>query len=209
LVPPSFVNLLYPPIFLCKKCTDLKFLLYIFFGFCLYFGCFFIFANRSTYCIETIPYNLAGDFLSIILGSALAFYQPKISLKPIYDSFYFILSIGAYIGLKIAFKRGVIPLDLQVMQYFAIIFMAYSSFKIANNIKTSTKFFQNSVIITIISFISGHTLEIYMVHVLLLPIFPGFSFPFNLSLFLLFTLLLATIAKIITNHLTSFIKKSI
>ena len=160
--------------------------------------------DLSVWSIEKLPFKIIYYFIVFIFGIYVARRENSIGRFSSFDSvflLYFFLSIYTH---KFLMSYNLFT-EWQFLQQLATIPLVYLSLKLCKHHQFQITFLRNRFLSTIFQFLSNHTLEIYIVHVIIshhvlqLSLF----FPLNIFVFLATTFMLSFIIQKQSNKIIS------
>jgi peptidoglycan/LPS O-acetylase OafA/YrhL len=171
--------------------------------YCIYY---LTYVNLSVFSIEDGFISYLSNFLSFLFGIFLAKNNSKISYKGFVEVVFLFISIFIIYGHKYLMTKNIFP-EFQFVQHLMLFPFIYYFLKVSRSLFVQ-QFIMQSLIKKAIIYISGITLELYMVHSALQRVFLqlDFKFPVNILLFLLASFSIAGVIKVISDK---FIRKAI
>lgn len=149
----------------------------------------YILMYSNTFFIELIPFKLFFYLFIYVFGFVLAINNEKIIYKGWRDLGFLLLSIFIFFGIKI-YSQRTLDFTLQFIQHITLPFICYFALKCVRS-SAIERLMDIKLVKRIVDFLSGHTLEIYIINSSIsYDFFQQFLFPFNFiaNLFVTFTL---------------------
>lgn len=176
-------------------------------GMSLYIFAYLNFVDLSAWTVEDyLPFKLIFYFSMFLFGVYLAAKQSQMTYSFGKDT----LLLGSFIilmyGHKYLMTKG-LPFSTQFIQQLLLFPIVYYFFKVSQSEVISITLMNLPVVSNVINFIANITLEIYLVHILLLPPFRQLDLPFPLdwALFIAITLTLAVLIHYLTQRVMEFL----
>jgi len=168
----------------------------------MYFVVYFCCLDLSRWSVETLPFKTISCLLSFVLGAWLALRDPAIEYRGWRDLALLLGTVAAIYGHKYLMSLGLLP-GLQFLQQFLLLPMTYYALKVSR-----CSFIQRRVMgagfpAACFTWLSEHTLEIYMIHTAFLtPVLAlGLPFPLNVVSLFAITLSLAAVCHYLSEKL--------
>ena len=162
---------------------------------------YFLLLDIQTFSIETMPFRMISYSIVFLLGLYFADNNDKIRYSGFIDIIIFALSFIIIYGHKFLLARNFLP-ELQIFQHIFTFVLLLYSLKISRSRFVST-ILMNSPVGNVIRFISGITLELYIVHSTISPIILELKLIFPLNVIALITI--SFIITLILNKLKSIL----
>lgn len=170
----------------------------IFAGFlCLiYFLLYFTWVDLNAWSVEKSPFDLIHYFIVFLFGIFIAQRNEAITYTGPRNYLAILAILFLVYTHKYLMTKGIL-LDLQFIQQAAMYPLVYYLLKVSRSPLILKGLTQIKGLAPTVNFLSGHTLEIYMIHETLnRPVLHlGLEFPMNIILFLILTFSLASLVK--------------
>ena len=189
--------------FLIKKFNYKKTFIVLGITLIAYFYCYFKYLDLSTFCIEDLPFKLLFYFMAFILGIILADNTSRIKYSGIIDFVYLFSSIFLIYVHKYLMTKNILC-AFQFIQHFLIFVAVYYFLKISRS-EIIPKYIFRFHLSNFVNYISGLTLEIYIVHTAISPVIlkMNYRFPLNVIVLLAVTFTLSSIVKYSAKRIVS------
>lgn len=196
--------------FIIKRHSLINNLLMIGLSLAFYIYYYLNFLDLSTFSISGFPFRLIFYLNVVLFGIFVASSSDKqvgtgagigdLFLCAIFTA---VIYLHKYLMVKNLFT------NLQIIQHAAVFPLLFYSMRFARSAAVQ-KIMDNNNFGAVLRFLSDHTLEIYIAHTCLRPIFVDFNlvFPLNVVLFVSASLIFATSIKVISRYLSSYIAAS-
>ena len=194
------------PLLIIKNQSSLK--ICTFFIFLTYIIVYTNFFDLGKYLVvEQLPHKIYFYFITFIFG--ILFYyinerQEKKKNKYIFLVL-FIFLLFSYLLIKLYGKQTALFYELQIVQQILQLFIVFSFVRFSFDFKIYEALKSHKIIISILNFISNITLEIYLIHGLVINIIIGIE---SINLFSKFCLifLISIVFSYLLNQTVYFIK---
>jgi hypothetical protein len=155
---------------------------------CIYFSC----VDLSRWSVETLPFKTLSCLLAFVLGAWLALRNEEILYRGSLDWVLLFATVAGIYGHKFLMSKGLLP-GWQCLQQFLLLPMVYYALKVSRSDLIQHVLMRSRLPAACLTWLSEHTLEIYMVHTALLgPVLAlGLLFPLNVVALFALTLVLA------------------
>lgn len=191
--------------FIIKNYNHKKLTIAAIVGISLYAYAYLNFVDLSAWTVEDyLPFKFIFYFSVFLFGVYLAAKHNQITRSFGKDATLLCGFIVLMYGHKYLMTRG-LPFSTQFMQQVLLFPIVYYFFKVSQSELISTKLMNLPVVSGVIRFIASITLEIYLVHILLLPPFRQLALPFPVgwALFIATAFTLAVLIHYLTQQLVS------
>ncbi len=151
----------------------------------LYFLIYFSFIDFSMWVIEDHSIKLIHYFMVFLFGIYLASKSKTIAYTGIHNYFFVLLFLVLTYGHKFLMTKGILT-EIQFVQQAAMYPMIYYLLKISRSPFLLSKLEKSNWFSVTVSFISSHTLELYIIQETILGILQNMkiSFPLNIFVFM-------------------------
>ena len=183
------------------KTKFLKYYLYLIIAYIVAY--FTLFDIYNSFVIEAFPEKVLFYFLTFLGGVLLYHYNSLATKKPKTISLLWFFSLISYLVVKILFRDSILFKELQILQLFLQFSIAFGI--VLFNFYFFKKFTLGKVLNYPLSIISNITLEIYLIHGLVVHYFLNFNVSVFLKVFYIYavSIFVATILKIISTSIIS------
>lgn len=158
-----------------------------------YIAVYAIFIDKSAYVIDQVeqPFILFLYFTSMLLGALLRKYKEKFARLKWYTVVLAVLSVGIYFASKFVFDRYSNLAFLQIINQFIILLALFFIFTTFMGLETKLQKL-NGKWKSVVKFIAGLTLHIYIVQYVIIGWFYHLVFPLNFFVVTALILVMAT-----------------
>lgn len=182
--------------FLIKDYTRKKIFWALTVSFVAYLYFYFNYLDLTYLSVERTYFKLIFYFIMFMFGIFLADFNEKIKYTGIGDVAMWFGSIFILYGHKLLMAKQILS-DLQFVQQLILLMMVYYALKLSRSPFILDGIMKMPVIEKIIRYVSGITLELYIVHATISPFIldQKLSFPVNVAVFLGASFCIATFVK--------------
>jgi peptidoglycan/LPS O-acetylase OafA/YrhL len=182
--------------FVIKKYSKSKLFTILAIAFVAYLYCYVNYLDLTMWSVECMPFKLMFYVMVFLFGILLADVSAKIQYSGISDIVMCFFAIFVLYGHKYLMTKHLLS-NLQIVQQLVLFVIVFYVLKVSR-----APFFQDGIlrlpfINNIIYYISGITLELYVVHVTISSVVLNlkYSFPLNAAFFLTASFIIAAIVK--------------
>lgn len=169
--------------------------------------CFYL--DLNAFSIETNPLRQIFYFLIFLWGGYLGTVKERIRFAGIFDVFMVILCFSCIYAHKFLMFKSILS-SLQFIQHLAVFPLLFYMLKVANSNFIVATVMQNPFWSRIFNYLSKMTLEIFIVNNSIDKIFEqlNLSFPMGAILYVVTTLIIATLVHSLSNYVRNIFKLS-
>lgn len=178
-----------------------RLLVFIFFIYLLIYS--FIFNVHDSFIVELMPYKVFFYFFIFIIGIYIKIKLETTSYSKIINSLFFLVSLTLYLYIKLFQKDSIFFKEFQIVQLILQAFIVSSLLILNVQLKLWRLFEINNFIKKIIVLISNVTLEIYLIHSIVIGFFLNQDYNSYLTFFGIYfiTILTSITLKILTTKI--------